>query len=415
MQHDKATLYLSYDGMTDPLGQSQVLPYLFGLAQAGHTIIIISAEKRQAYHQQRERIAALIQENGEGRLLWEPVLYHKSPPVLSTLWDLFAMYRQVLRLLRNYEVRMLHCRSYISALIGLRIKRSHGIPFLFDMRGFWVEERVEGGLWDLNKTIYRQVHAFFKKKEKEFFREAAAVVSLTEAGKQIIEERGWTEAPIHVIPCCADLHFFDYTRLDLEKQEIWRERLGVGPGARIMSYLGSLGTWYMLDEMMDFFAVLLKKDPDWVFLFITKDEPEPVQVAASKKGIDSSKIIVLSAARPDVPALVSLSSFSLFFIRPTFSKKASSPTKHAELLGLGIPVFCNAGIGDTDKITQETDPTLLLSEMTTEAYERAVNELPHIMSIPKDHLARVANKYYSLAHGVSRYQLIYKKILGQST
>ena len=28
-------LYISYDGMTDALGQSQVLPYLCGLAQRG--------------------------------------------------------------------------------------------------------------------------------------------------------------------------------------------------------------------------------------------------------------------------------------------------------------------------------------------------------------------------------------------
>ena len=41
----KNILYLSYDGMTDPLGQSQVLPYLIGLTKEGFTFHIISFEK----------------------------------------------------------------------------------------------------------------------------------------------------------------------------------------------------------------------------------------------------------------------------------------------------------------------------------------------------------------------------------
>ena len=35
-------LYISYDGMTDPLGRSQVLPYLEGLAKRGHEITLVS-------------------------------------------------------------------------------------------------------------------------------------------------------------------------------------------------------------------------------------------------------------------------------------------------------------------------------------------------------------------------------------
>ena len=38
-------LYISYDGMTDPLGRSQVLPYLQGLSERGHEITLLSCEK----------------------------------------------------------------------------------------------------------------------------------------------------------------------------------------------------------------------------------------------------------------------------------------------------------------------------------------------------------------------------------
>ena len=51
-------LYLSYDGMADPLGQSQVLPYLEGLVSKGHKFSLISFEfmviepKTQSYFEE---------------------------------------------------------------------------------------------------------------------------------------------------------------------------------------------------------------------------------------------------------------------------------------------------------------------------------------------------------------------------
>ena len=41
----KNVLYLSYDGMTDPLGQSQVLPYIIGLSKKGYKFHLVSFEK----------------------------------------------------------------------------------------------------------------------------------------------------------------------------------------------------------------------------------------------------------------------------------------------------------------------------------------------------------------------------------
>jgi len=38
-------LYLSHTGMTEPLGQSQVLPYLRGLARSGWSIDLVAFEE----------------------------------------------------------------------------------------------------------------------------------------------------------------------------------------------------------------------------------------------------------------------------------------------------------------------------------------------------------------------------------
>ena len=48
-------LYISYDGMTDSLGQSQVIPYLKGLSKKGYQFTIISCEKKENFEQNKEK------------------------------------------------------------------------------------------------------------------------------------------------------------------------------------------------------------------------------------------------------------------------------------------------------------------------------------------------------------------------
>ena len=38
-------LYFSYDGLLDPLGQSQIIPYISAISAAGHSLTIVSYEK----------------------------------------------------------------------------------------------------------------------------------------------------------------------------------------------------------------------------------------------------------------------------------------------------------------------------------------------------------------------------------
>ena len=63
-------LYLSYDGMTDPLGQSQVIPYLAGLSQLGYRFTIVSCEKKARFQKNREHIAALLAKHD---IAWTPL------------------------------------------------------------------------------------------------------------------------------------------------------------------------------------------------------------------------------------------------------------------------------------------------------------------------------------------------------
>jgi glycosyltransferase involved in cell wall biosynthesis len=336
--------------------------------------------------------------------------YHKSPPVLSSVYDARAMRRRAAALAGREKFDIIHCRGYLPALAGLAVRKRHGGRFLFDMRGFWPDERVDGKTWNLRNPVYYAVYNYFKRKEALLLREADHIVSLTHAGRDVI--LGWQPGrPVDVIPCCCDTELFSPDRIDPAQQAAWRSRLGLPEGAPVLCYLGALGTFYMLDEMLAFFRELKREYPGARFLFITLHDPQWIRERAAAAGLQPGDIVVTAAARAEVPVLLSLSFLSVFFIVPQFSKKASSPTKLAEALAMGLPVVCNEGVGDTPAIVRDNRCGAVVEAFTDEAYRQAVETVRRSAFDPES-IRAAAVRHFSLALGVARYDAIYKKLAG---
>lgn len=404
-----AVLYLSYDGMCDPLGGSQVLPYLVGLAGLGHRITLISFEKPERSGEEREAVRQACAEAG---IDWRPLAYHKQPAVVSTLYDVRRMRDLAFRLHRKKQFDIVHCRSYIPAIVGLRLKRRRGVGFVFDMRGFWPDERVEGGVWRLSNPLYRAIYNHFKRRERHFLDEADEVVSLTEAGRDILAERlGPDGPPTTVIPCCTDFEAFP--SVTGASRSAARALLGIPGDARVAAYLGSIGTWYLLDEMLDFFRAQLEQDPAAVFLIVSRDPAEGIVAAAERRGVPADRLIIRPAARAEVPRFIAAANYGLFFIMPVFSKKASSPTKMGEFLALELPVVTNGGVGDVERIIEETGAGVVVSRFDQAAYGKALDELAKLR--PDMERWRAASRgWFDLQTGIERYDAVYRKLANAS-
>ncbi|MFM7671711.1 MAG: glycosyltransferase [Bacteroidota bacterium] len=403
-------LFLSYDGITDPLGQSQVLPYLVCLSRSGYDITLISFEKPERFTEGRTAIEQLCQAN---KIQWHPLTYSRKPPVLSTLKDLFLLRMHVHKLHRDCPFDALHCRSYNTALIGQWMKRRFGVKWIFDMRGFWADERVDGKIWDLKNPLYRWVYRFFKKKERQFIEEADHIISLTDQARSIIHS--WTivpgqPVPITVIPCCVDLRHFDSASVAVSAKLSLRHKLNIPDTSRVISYVGSIGSWYMLPEMMGFFVRWLLKFPDSIFLFISQDDPAIILQEAIKQGVSLDKIRISGAIRPDMPTYISISDCSVFFIKPVFSKKASSPTKQGEIMAMGVPVICNSGVGDTDSVIRAWNSGLLVDQFTSTSYDQVINDFQKA-HFDTHAMRNGAVAFFSLDEGVNRYKNVYERVL----
>jgi glycosyltransferase involved in cell wall biosynthesis len=403
----KKILYISYDGLTDPLGQSQVLPYLQHLAKYGYQFTIISFEKKGRFAKEGKTIQDIVDKS---KIRWVPLSFTSSPPILSKIYDRYRMWQTAVRLQQKFQFDLIHCRSYIAAEMGLKLKQKFGVKMLFDMRGFWADEKVDNGQWDLSKSFYKRLYRHYKRKEKEFLLQADGIISLTQAAKNfLLKQPAYSSLDINVIPCCADLGHFNWERVNAEQVGILRSSLGIKENEKVISYLGSVGGWYMTKEMFCFFKRLQNLHPEYKMLILTKDNPEQVKQEAIKEGISERSLIITYSKREDLPLYISLSHFSIFFIRNSFSKTASSPTKHGELMGMGIPVVCN-NIGDTGVIINETKTGILVNEFDEKSLIAGIKAMDTLSS-DKSYIRNQAKKYFDLETGAQQYLSLYQKIL----
>lgn len=409
----KNILFISYDGMTDPLGQSQVIPYLTGLSEFGYQFTILSCEKPARFHKNRNRVEAILQTYS---IKWVPIIYHKKPPVLSSVYDVVVLKRKAAQLHAVEKFDMVHTRAGIPSLVGLWMKKKLDVKFLHDMREFYADSRIDGGMWTTDNFFYKTIYNYFKQKEEDEVKMSDGIVCLTYAAEKIIKE--WPqykkETILEVIPCSTDMALFDPEKINSEQKEKLKKELNIKETDFVVSYLGSIGGWYLTDEMMQFCKSVSDKITNAKFLFISPHEPGIILEIAKRFNIAEEKIIIKDVQRDEVPLLLSISKYSIFFIKACYSKQSSSPTKHGEIMAMGIPVITNSGVGDVAEIVDRYQSGIVIKNLEKSSYESCAEKLS-IANYDAKRIRAGAQAFYSLENAIQKYLKVYNHILGDKS
>jgi glycosyltransferase involved in cell wall biosynthesis len=409
----RRVLFISYNGMLDPLGQTQVLPYLRALAQRGVRFTLLSFERAPAFTPEGvakcEQLRRELETQG---IEWHWLRYHQNPSLPATIYDVLAGIRKASVLVRRNQIEMVHARSYIPATIAVALKRRFGTRMIFDLRGLMAEEYVDAEHWQEGSLPYR----ITKSTECRIFASTDAIVTLTERIWPII--RDWTglrgRNPHHaVIPCCVDLDRFRFSEDERARR---RKELGLGDKFTIV-YSGSLDGWYLTERMADFFAGFAQRNPNAHLLWLTTGNHERVRQLMSSRNIGSDHYTVLAASAAEVPSYLAAADAGLAFIKRCISKIASSPTKNGEYLACGLPLILNAGIGDSDDLINEWHAGVLIDEFTENAYMDAGTCIEAIAAAPdaRKKARHVAEQLFDLnAVGAERYAALYQSVLNDN-
>ncbi|HEX6737144.1 MAG TPA: glycosyltransferase [Vicinamibacteria bacterium] len=383
-------VYVSYDGALDPLGQSQVVPYLEGLAAEGVRLALVSFEKpeRWADAAARGRLEDRLREAG---IRWRPLRYHPRPRLFAKAWDLAAGAWAVRDEAKALDAVLVHCRADVAAAIARLARLPRRVRLLYDVRGFFSAERTDAGSWPAGGAVDRVV----RRVERGNLARADGVVVLTEAAAADLAAA--RRLPPHrVIPTCVDV-------------AAYRPPAAGDAKDYGLAYAGSLGTWYSGPAMVSFAQVARRHVPGPV-LFLT---PQPQEAAAAGASPEWSE--VRTAAPAEVPAWLRRCRAVFFFYRPGRARRATCPTKFAEALATGLPVVANTGIGDLDQIVSEHRVGVLVSAFDEAAYDKAGRELAALLEDPETpgRCRRLAEERFGVAVGVSRYLSLYRQLTGR--
>ncbi|MDR7899029.1 hypothetical protein RHJ63_11985 [Thermosynechococcus sp. JY1334] len=399
-------LYITYDGLLEPLGQSQVLRYLEKLSDS-YTIYLISFEKAKDWQNvlERQRIQKKVHSH---QIHWIPLKYHKSPSVLATTYDLFQGITVALFIAVTRRIKIVHARSYVPSVIALVLKKLLRTKFIFDMRGFWADERVDGGIWPANSQLYHLAKWF----EKQFLLNADHTVSLTEAAISEISKFEYLQNKKLNFSCirtCTDLDIFSPENESVNNHKQTNNL--------VIGYIGSISNWYLFSDVLKFIYFLYSIDKDLVskFIIVTRTDHQIVREIINQSKVNLLSIEITSSDYQGISDIIRQMNLGIFFRKPAYSNLACAPTRLGEFLACGIPCVTNDGVGDMTQIIEQEKVGVILRSFDESAMRKAAEEILELLQ--DEHLSQrcraAAIKYFSLEEGVKDYQNIYQQLGGQ--
>jgi glycosyltransferase involved in cell wall biosynthesis len=395
-------LYLSYDGLMEQLGQSQVLPYLRGLAR-GRPIILVTYEKGVDLDDvaRRARFAAVAREAG---IRWIPLRYHRRPSTIATAYDLAIGFAVCVFLFSTSRIQIVHARGYVASVLALWLKRIFGVRFIFDMRGFWVDQRVELGIWREGSTILR----FARWMEAKFLQRADVVFALSSAA--VLAMKQWPAVvgrPVRfeVVTTCADL-------------ELFRPPPGGGRARAgepfTLGYVGNAGRGYQFDPVLEMYLAIRRIMPEARLKIVNRNDHALIKERLSARGIDIGAVELIACDYQQVPSEIWGMDLGLFFYEWRKTHVSSVPTRMGEFLACGVPCVSDvSGAGIVD-ILEKEGVGIALRALDDAAIDEAA--VKAISLATRDDVRKkcvdVAQRYFSLEAGVATYERIYRELEG---
>lgn len=405
---NKKILYITYNGLCDPLGRSQILPYLTHCADTNQ-IDIISFEKQKVFDENKEHIKSLIPQ----QITWHPISFSTKIPFISKLWDIFKFRKKIRKILKTKSIQIVHARSYIPAFAVLSfLKKNSALKFIFDIRGFWIDERIDEQRWKINNFITILAIRFLRKLEIKAYQRANIVIALSEKAIPIIEKKMQVaRKDIILIPCAVDTKLFNPEIVDQNKVEQLRKELNLPQPENVLLYSGSLGGLYLTDELFLFYSKYKEVNKNSKLLLLTNTKKETIQNQMNKFGIESTDLVFQFVSREEMPLYLSLSKIAIQFIKPSFSKIASSPTKLAEYMSMGLFVISNTEIGDINNILSNPKHGILIDNFENESIENVINKIQETKNQwDKTSIRNYALEHFSLREHAATYKKIYQDL-----
>lgn len=393
-------LYISQDGLLDQLGQSQIYPYIEQLSKKDLTFFVCTIENHKNLPRCKKLNKKILLNKN---IHWSNFFYKKKAGKINRLIEVILLYFLCFKIILSKKIQVVHSRSYLPMVFCILAKLIFKKKIIFDTRGSWIDERIDGKMLR-DKGIDLLIFKLLKKIEKIFFKISDHIIFLTDQSIKEVDSSLIFNKNFTIIPCASDYEFFKI--LNFNQIDDIKNQLRINENF-IVTYVGSLGSWYNFDQIIYFFEKLVEINPDSKLVIITQSDIGD-NIFLIKKKIEK-KIIFLSVNRDNISDIIGISNLTLSFIKSKKSKLFSSPTKVGESFACGIPVVSSKNIGDLDNDLKNLKSGYILNDKNF-LEKNEIAEIFNQKQIDKEGLRKRTSKKYSLNSAIIKYTEVYKKL-----
>jgi hypothetical protein len=408
---NRPILFLTFDGVLQPLAFSQVVRVVTALARGGFVYRLLSVERTQDLAD-LHNVARVKRVLSDACVAWTWVgvdLNHSARRSGEAFARCLAHARSIVR---RDQVALIHARGYQGGAVANVVRRLTGIPYLFDARGCWIDEKTD---WFARPAMY----AAGKFAERHLYAEAEAVVTLTDLHARDVIDGSFGRRSadrVMTIPTCAD---YDEFRLQTDRQT-YRAPREVVPldvqrrlaGQVILAIVGALNRSYLPGPTLSLVKHACETRRDVHLLVLTQQRAE-YEKLLSAAAIGADRFTVTSARHDDMPTWLNWVDWGLLLLTDTISKRGSMPTKLAEFFAAGVrPVAhgCNSEMTDW---VRRAGSGIVLDEVAQSSLRAAALELTSCTDDFETlrHAREITEPHFSLLSGVERYANLLRGIL----
>lgn len=337
------------------------------------------------------------------QIYYTPVPVFRKPMVfLGSLMTLVKGVFFLKKYILTHKIDIVMPRSTMPAVMVNRLNLPGNVKVLFDADGLPLEERVDFSGLSKGSRQYR----WLKNEETRLLKNSTGVLTRSEKSVEVHLNTIGKEfrSKFNVVFNGRDTSIFKPSE---ENRESVRTLLGFSKEDIVFVYCGSLGPQYGWEEMMAIFKLYSESHNQSKLLLLTGNMEFALQrLPESLK----DKIIIQKVPNDEVPKFLNVADIAFAIRKPTFSMQGVAPIKLGEYLLMGLPVIASKGIGDTEKILENTPHCFLFDHGVSSSVSEAVQFSEKNISANRQAIRDFGVSNFSIDNSAASYICALNKI-----
>lgn len=262
--------------------------------------------------------------------------------------------------LEPFDVAIASSPTFFAAFSGVSASKKYKVPFVMEIRDLWPAIFI-----DLGVIRNRQVIRLLEKLEIYLYRQATSIVTVTEAFKNNLIDRGIPPQKIYTIPNGADVEYWK----PLNDPADLREKLGL-KDSFVVLYIGAHGISHALGRVLE--SAIELRDQKKIFFLFVGEGAEKAELVRKAKELNLRNVFFHEAVdKESVRRFYTLADVCLVPLRNIPLFDSFIPSKMFEIMAMKRPIVGSVR-GEAADILRQSKGALVLEPENPRAIAESI-------------------------------------------